>query len=103
MVLPASRSDPRRSDRHAKVQWIASSCLNTASRLPRGTRRMDTFPLIRDRFEAATRGCVSTDRMALEEAEQQAELELDARSSASRAWRIPRVNRDPGGNAGNRL
>ena len=43
MVLPASRSDPRRSDRHAKVQWIAPSCLNTASRLPRGTRRMDTF------------------------------------------------------------
>jgi hypothetical protein len=41
-ILPASRSDPRRSDRHAKVQWIAPPCLNTASRLPRGTRRMDT-------------------------------------------------------------
>src|SRR5262245_31783252 len=44
MVLPASRPYPCRSDRQAKVRWIAPSPLNTASRLPRGTRRMGTNP-----------------------------------------------------------
>src|SRR5580658_2715162 len=45
MVPPAPRPYPRRSDRHAKVQRIAPSPLNTAGRLPRGTRRMDTTRL----------------------------------------------------------